>query len=651
MGIGPTLSKSLIQSVLEENISHLNLHANQLIHLNTSPLESTLVVLKHLTEMDVSSNRLGERSPKVQSYLQKDLCIGPSLLTLTPNLQYLNLSANNLNLASLSELFSVQTTRKNHDNVSTTSSIYLPNLVRLDLSHNRLTKLAPSILLCCPNLESLSLLNNRIKCIRDLLEPFYNSCNSASSKRGNTSSTEQQHHHHQQQNGNTSSSCTERMKYLFLQNDNWNTSNPICNIRNYRNRIINSFPSLIQLDGKEVTHSEPEQKGDDISEPSSYRSTERSPKKITRRHLKQTRSKNTQDGIKKTGSTTNINREDRIKRATENISLHKLNQISDEVRALSKIAGEQAEVTQMLLDAHAHQKNQDHDMSVDDDESEHGHYFTKNRKRSKIRMISDSQVQTSFMYDSLSETSSSSPPSPPSRPGQDTNVDVGILEDFNEKKYLILHLAVEKWRKNFLCKKMIESQEDSKKQFAIEICTIRQEHKTKLEQLKNRIASKDTELKEMENKISILNTDSIKRGKEKEAKLGKKHRRELQRIARMAEDELERAQRKYCQQIDQERDRADMIIQQCNERLEHASICNAASKQEMQKVQTSLQDERNKNLILVNQLQSHQDTSLQELKNAEIFQTKVNDPSSPFDVLKYHLTIFTKTLEISMKES
>ena len=601
MGVGPALPASLLRSVFEGNISHLNLHANQLIHLNTDETihQNHQLLFEVLTELDVSSNCLGEKQnschvqsqEKMNSYNSSTPSLtntGPNLLTMLPNLQYLNLSANNLTSASLSWLFSTQG--------NMLVPISLPNLVRLELSHNRLTKLSPSILHMCPRLETLSLLNNRIKSISDLLEPFHQ-LNSF----GRTEQT----------------NCMETLKYLSLQNHNGN-DNPVCKVREYRVKIIGAFPCLIQLDDVEATEIEAEQ-GSKYSTVPPARPTKQLQKKLYHKGCK-TRPKGSieDEPLNKKQVERKETREDRIKRATENISLHKLNQLEDQVRALSKIAGEQAEATQMLL-----QRNQD----GNDNDNDNHKYATYPKERTQILTVSKSQVQTSFMHDSLSETSSPLP-SPPSSPAPD----MMTAGSCSARNILVLHLAVEKWRTFTLSKTIIESKQASTNKLKEELGTLRHQYENEREQLETKLSTKDEQLIKLQNKISLLAED-FKRQKEKEMKLEKMHRRDIERIARMAEDELEGVHKEYCQRINQERYRTDIITKKCNERFQQANIYTKESKDEIKDMQQCLHDERNKSRALLKQLQSHQDTALQELKRVELSQAKVMISSCHFEFI------------------
>jgi hypothetical protein len=290
MGIGPSLPAPLLSSVHQCNATHLNLHANELRHLH--------VVSRHLNEkgnnccegfgafealaeLDVSSNQLGEgrriqntalkqtkeesrkkcananANAKPTHHLPHHFDRGNSitnanhiapppsanLLDMLPNLQYLNLSANNLTCASLSHLF-LNSSNHSNNHRKHNANVTLPNLIRLDLSHNRLTKLSSNVIHSCPSLQHLSLLNNRFTSIYNLCAPFQES---ACVDRMNTNST-------------PANSCiieTSTLTHLFLQDCNSttptrDTQNTICHTRGYRSKILRFFPSLVILDGLEV---------------------------------------------------------------------------------------------------------------------------------------------------------------------------------------------------------------------------------------------------------------------------------------------------------------------------------------------------------------------------------------------------------------
>jgi len=302
-------------------------------------------------------------------------------------------------------------------------------------------------------------------------------------------------------------------------------------------------------------------------------------------------------------------RDQRIQRASANVSLHKLNQLEDQVRVLSQIAGEQAQATQKLL-----RVNNDDD-GVSTGTTAHPECA------SKIIRVSESQVQTSFCHDSVSETSSPLPSPPPRLPPED------ILNNSRAHDILLLHLAVERWRTFILGMKFTESTDreitlkermNQESQEAIE--NVHSQYESQCEQLQTALAEKEGNLVQMRNEISLLSN----KHEQDTIILQKKRIRDIERVAQMAENELEKAHAEYQLRIDQDRHRADVAIKSCNARLRQVKAFGQDSRNEMEEIRQSLQDERNKSNALMRQLQSHQENAAQELKRVEQTQTQVS---------------------------
>ena len=231
-GIGPYIPLDIIETVQRDQVSHLNLHANNIerlsVQLEHDHPSGEVPCLEYLENLDVSSNKLARiiSSPKCMH----------SVLDISKNLIQLNLAANQLTSASLANLFQRGTIR-------------LPALKVLNLSHNLLTRIPilkdekivgstvqgddSRSIICtsCPNLETLVLINNRISDFHELVKALQ--------------------------------SFQLVLKQLSLQKEEEtqgrgqkereHNSNPVCNHPSYRQHIILALKGLIELDGTPIS--------------------------------------------------------------------------------------------------------------------------------------------------------------------------------------------------------------------------------------------------------------------------------------------------------------------------------------------------------------------------------------------------------------
>ena len=203
-GLGPQIPLEVLRKVHFDEIRSLNLHGNNIESLevidtnhastNVSPNgsdhdesdqeESFSMELKSLIEFDLSSNRLGYSSrglaasehedteeEKKPAKLPEGAFYVNNLLILTPNLETLNLAANNLHDAALTSIFSF--TQKKGRNKQ--RAIYLRCLVKLNLAHNELRSLPKELFSAkgCPNVKELNLQDNAFDNIHEFISSLY----------------------------------------------------------------------------------------------------------------------------------------------------------------------------------------------------------------------------------------------------------------------------------------------------------------------------------------------------------------------------------------------------------------------------------------------------------------------------------------------
>jgi hypothetical protein len=198
------ISQSLLDEIAEKNATHVTLHSNQICSLEVKG--NNAVNLNHLIDLDLSSNTL-HRGYIFTSHNTT------SLLGCCNNLVKLNLEANGFTSKSL-EVF-------------INSSPILSRLTTLDISHNNISKLPPSLKEKFPSLKHLTALSNRIQSLSTLLNVLHR-------YRG----------------------VLER---LTLTNKK-GTSNPVCNATLYREKVIFVLgDNLTEFDSRNVSLKERKQ--------------------------------------------------------------------------------------------------------------------------------------------------------------------------------------------------------------------------------------------------------------------------------------------------------------------------------------------------------------------------------------------------------
>ena len=707
MSIGPSIPASLIRVILRDGVTHLNLHANQIVYLNIieddngdqyhdhansragksgelRELNNELcfngVELQSLKELDVSSNNLGGREettkmsfatrviplPPKGIYENRFYSSSPSNNLLFPklsNLQHLNLSANDLTSISLSRLFATSSHRQQptiskctYASMLTPESSYvlLPNLIRLNLSHNQLEKMPFFITDACPRLESLALLNNQIQSIHEWSHLRLRQQQNPQTQHNNMPST--------------GSIFGKHLKYLFFQNREGN-ENPICGMENYRLKVISTLRHLIELDGTEITIEEAECADNYLRETSLDADGEKRRDRLSgrpavgrkrrykfthpcHRDIDSRSSKinyvsggKTKADLKQDRFKNNLSRNQREDRAVANMSLLKLNQLEDHVRVLTQIAGQQVEATQKILLAGKH-NDCDHGGDPEDKEVRVGDYNGDGRCQNyrvswrksndamgteKIDTASEAQVQTSFVLNSTYETST--PSSLLSTPQTSSGMASKIVKDYHQHipKALLMQLAVEKWRTFVSSSKLIESSNERTKWkekmhcgFEQQLEAERRKHESKFEQLERTLIEKEGKLIHIKNDLTALAQNYEKKLKDNSIVYQKKRRKDIEHVALMAENELQTVHQDYQNRLDQERQRADIALKKCNEARERAKMFNKESSDDVEEIRKALEKEKNKCKALTKQLQSHQHTAAIEMSRAEVNQAKVS---------------------------
>ncbi len=408
--IGPHLPSQLLMHILDESITHLNLHANKIESLHimqllptVKPSANTNVTTKALTldslvSIDLSSNHLGSKYDQLTPHSQHvsynpqnsySHCLPSSssqsppahslpspsqpassllLLHIVPNLQILNLSANNLVVESLERLgFSACNSKK---------TIMIANLKSLNLSYNNISMIPFNIAVCCPLLEDLNIANNTIQDLANLNQL----------------------------------SNMSRLQSFNIK------SNPICQKdQSFREKIITKVPTLINFDGVDILEEERRHvkivANDDAYCWNMHKNAllvagneEESSSLHTNINLRHTKRNNTPrcPPAQRNSKTKN---NDRMKNTVETLSLSKLNKLEFEIKNLSKLAAAQVQATRQLQNS----TSQDHDtlqMMNSTKETNESCEFQKSfsletnmEQSEKVQFVCDAAIQTnSFEY-------------------------------------------------------------------------------------------------------------------------------------------------------------------------------------------------------------------------------------------------------------
>ena len=168
-GIGKQVPISIVTEILMKRATHVSLHANNIHSLdisckNSKNEEIRTGCLKHLIELDLSSNCLHEGYSLPQPHLRVPKM---SLLGLCSNLLTLNLASNGLNEHSFSNM------NGGCSDGEVRASCLLPRLHSLDISHNHFAILPRQLHKLCPSLKHLVAVNNKIKLLKTLLQELH----------------------------------------------------------------------------------------------------------------------------------------------------------------------------------------------------------------------------------------------------------------------------------------------------------------------------------------------------------------------------------------------------------------------------------------------------------------------------------------------
>lgn len=192
------ISQSLLDEFADKRATHATLHSNQICSLEVN--SNNAIPLNHLIDLDLSSNALH----KGYTFANHR---ATSLLGCCNNLVKLHLGNNEFTSKSF-EVF-------------INSSPILSCLTSLDISHNNISKLPPSLREKFPSLKHLTALSNRIQSLSSLLNVLHR-------YRGVIES-------------------------LTLTNKK-GTSNPVCNATLYREKVIFVLgDNLTQFDSRNVS--------------------------------------------------------------------------------------------------------------------------------------------------------------------------------------------------------------------------------------------------------------------------------------------------------------------------------------------------------------------------------------------------------------
>ncbi len=474
--LGPNIPTSLIRMLQKDSITHLNLHSNSIesldlvvdlrlpLHVLDSNLHSYLrshFIVNTLQAIDLSSNQLGLAHDKGTKTI--------SILSIAPNLLSLNLSANSLTNEQLENIVlgtktkiktrNFNSTNNNNDN---NSIVIAHNLTTLNLSHNNLHKIPLCLLVkFCPNLTTLNLNDNAIHDLRDLIDL--------------------------EQQVQLKFECSASLALECLENIHIE-SNPLCDDASYREKIICFFPKLRQCNGSIINGREREHARShylfmrtDGTSPSrnsaekirgasslsssttnrqllTYAKSGHEKKKKMRNddepHIhtspppqnsiktgRKVPTKNNNDG---SANTMVMMQQRRIQRSVDTVSLHKLNSLENHVRELSKLAIEQVEATNQLVEQSNNNNNNNNNSNNNNDTNNNTHDQTSENESRKVKIVRDANVQTSSINDIYYHETVESPIPPP--PPHKDKVTTFMV---NRVNYIYLTAALFKW-KNFM---------------------------------------------------------------------------------------------------------------------------------------------------------------------------------------------------------
>ena len=390
--IGPQIHMTLVSCCRENKITTLNLHFNKIysflmsidgVSVGNIPITYQDKV-ESLSMLDISSNCLGDISITT-------LDEGPSFLSFTPNLLVMNLSSNNLTCETMSEAF---------------KSITLSNLRELNISHNSLRQLPSNFSKTFPCIEKLNLISNQFASFLHLCHPLH----------------------------------PTKTKVLELHLRDNTDSNPVCFKNCYRQRILCFLTNLKILDGILIVDSEREtardkiyldlmdhEKADDETEDlhgNSHTDTrqndtdgkvskyKKSPIEKGHSLIKVNTSKGSicrRNAINERNAKIDAkNRtDDRLIRAGQKMSLHKVTRLENKLQVLSDVVEKQVLTTEQLIQitkSKKHQLDLNHD---DGDASRFNANSDKNNdevsvtvvecmKKRENKKIRDAETQTNL---------------------------------------------------------------------------------------------------------------------------------------------------------------------------------------------------------------------------------------------------------------
>lgn len=561
-GYGPLIPSSLVGEVYTQKYVSLNLHANEIqsleIDAHANDMEGNLDTLR---ELDLSSNNLG------QHYVSANINTVPILL-LASNLVCIDLSANALTTSSLSRIFSTRS-----------KPLELPRLKTLKISHNSIKRLPEALLDVCPRLETLDLISNNIRTLQDLLSPFNHSIR-----------VSRQH----------------PLRDLRLQEINGSDPNPCCRHKKYRPKLI-SFLKLEVLDGTPCSE-EFETLNSFIEEEESVRVCSEPKKAVLRKNktLKRPTCK-----LYKPMCNNHEDRQAQMNRAASKSSLHKLNEIHDQVKTLSDIAEDQVQASKKLL------KNYNNNITV---------------------CVKESSVQTSFEQDICTSPLPMPPPVCNWISSQELSTKE-IQHRYVAWKSLHLQLAVQKW-------KMVKKVDELKQESAVVTTALRKELQTTREDLDRKFKLGHTQLEldlaRKDHKIHLLQTElsSVRAHcQHSKDRYKLKRRQEIERLAKIADTELDEVHDGYQRRI--EKDHTSYIA--CKEKLTKALSCCKDSEIRNKELMGAIDAESKKATELSKQLQEHIRTSAIQHESAKKYYSEVS-----ILLLEYYLSAILPMLTSSI---
>ena len=369
--IGPQIHLSLISCCREKKITTLNLHFNKIysfiISIDGASMGSVPIIsqdnIESLNVLDISSNCLGDKSVTT-------LHEGPSFLSLTPNLQVMNLSSNNLTCDTMSEAF---------------SSITLLNLRELNISHNSLRQLPSNFSDIFPCIEKLNLISNQFASFPHLCRPLHRT----------------------------------KAKIFELHLRDNTDSNPLCFKHCYRQRIICFLTNLKDLDGTLIVDSDRETARDkvyldlmdhekedeqaqdlhencytDIRQNSDKGKVHKYQKRDIEKRRLSTKPKTTKGSkcrhhtINETNGNidTKCRADDRLLRAGQKMSLHKVTKLENKLQILSDVVEKQVLTTEKLIQITKSKKNQ---LDSNHDDNNVSRFKANSDKNNEERSVTD----------------------------------------------------------------------------------------------------------------------------------------------------------------------------------------------------------------------------------------------------------------------